>query len=168
MSDTPRTDALAEANAIIKATLRELPVGNVREHTPESIPGRVADLVAENAEISITKSEWVALQKEWFGDKYAAMQPADAVQSRCSDDAERIDGLERELAEQVLCNGKGAEREADLRGKVERLERENAKLLRVADLARDAVESGSVEECYLSLLRDVLAELPNAPAEPRR
>ena len=36
--------------------------------------------------------------------------------------------LERELNEQVVCNGKGAEREADLLGKVDRLERDNARL----------------------------------------
>ena len=40
--------------------------------------------------------------------------------------------LQLELAEQVLCNGKGAEREADLLGKVERLERENARLREAA------------------------------------
>jgi hypothetical protein len=34
--------------------------------------------------------------------------------------------LERELNEQVLCNGKGGEREAGLLVKVDRLERENA------------------------------------------
>jgi hypothetical protein len=37
--------------------------------------------------------------------------------------------LEIELNEQVACNGKGAEREAALLGKVERLERENARIL---------------------------------------
>lgn len=36
--------------------------------------------------------------------------------------------LERELNDQVVCNGKGAERESDLLGKVERLERDNAQL----------------------------------------
>jgi len=36
--------------------------------------------------------------------------------------------LEREVMEQCLLNGKGSEREAALLGKVERLERENAKL----------------------------------------
>jgi hypothetical protein len=36
--------------------------------------------------------------------------------------------LERELNEQCVLNGKGAQREAALLGKVERLERENARL----------------------------------------
>jgi hypothetical protein len=42
------------------------------------------------------------------------------------------------------------------------LERENALLKRVAQLARDAVEAGAVDECYLSLLRDAVSALPNA------
>ena len=46
--------------------------------------------------------------------------------------AARIEELERELNEQVVCNGKGAEREADLLGKVERLEREIARLREAA------------------------------------
>ena len=47
--------------------------------------------------------------------------------------------LERELNEQVLCNGKGAEREADLLGKVERLEREIARLREAGKALRDAL-----------------------------
>ena len=39
--------------------------------------------------------------------------------------------LERDLNEQVVCNGKGAEREADLLGKLDRLERENARLSKI-------------------------------------
>ena len=39
----------------------------------------------------------------------------------------KIQQLEEEIHEQCVLNGKGAEREADLLGKVERLERENAK-----------------------------------------
>ena len=41
-------------------------------------------------------------------------------------------------------------------------------LLRVAELARDAVDAGAIDECYLSLLRDALAALPNTPSLPRR
>ena len=47
------------------------------------------------------------------------------------------------------------------------LERENNRLHRVAKLARDAVEAGAIDECYLSLLRDALDALPNAASEPR-
>lgn len=39
----------------------------------------------------------------------------------------KIQQLEEEIHEQCVLNGKGAEREADLLGKIERLERENAK-----------------------------------------
>ena len=39
-----------EARAIIAATLKALPVGYLPAHTPESIPERVADLVARYAE----------------------------------------------------------------------------------------------------------------------
>jgi len=39
-----------ELRAIIDATLRALPVGNVRTHTPDSIPERVGDLVKAHAD----------------------------------------------------------------------------------------------------------------------
>jgi ribosomal protein S12 methylthiotransferase accessory factor YcaO len=42
----------------------------------------------------------------------------------------KIKQLEEELHEQCVLNGKGAEREAALLGKLERLERENAELHR--------------------------------------
>jgi chromosome segregation ATPase len=38
-----------DARAIIDATLKALPVGYIPAHTPESLPGRVADLVSELA-----------------------------------------------------------------------------------------------------------------------
>lgn len=44
-------------------------------------------------------------------------------------------------------------------------ERENARMKRVVGLARDAVESGAVDECYLSLLRDAVSALPNVQAQ---
>jgi hypothetical protein len=40
----------AALRAIIDATLRELPVGNVLTHTPDSIPERVGDLVKAHAD----------------------------------------------------------------------------------------------------------------------
>ena len=55
-----------------------------------------------------------------------------ALEELSAAQGERVLELERELAEQVLCNGKGAEREADLLGKVERLEREIACLREAA------------------------------------
>jgi hypothetical protein len=36
-----------DARVIIDATLKALPVGYIPAHTPESLPGRVADLVSE-------------------------------------------------------------------------------------------------------------------------
>ena len=36
-----------DARAIISATLKALPVGYIPAHTPESLPGRVADLMGE-------------------------------------------------------------------------------------------------------------------------
>jgi hypothetical protein len=38
-----------DARAIIDAALKALPVGYIPAHTPESLPGRVADLVSELA-----------------------------------------------------------------------------------------------------------------------
>jgi len=52
-------------------------------------------------------------------------------------------------------------------GLARELERENAQMKRVVGLARDAVESGAVDECYLSLLRDAVSALPNAQVQRR-
>jgi len=43
-----------------------------------------------------------------------------------------------------------------------RLREREAKVGRVLDLVRDAVEAGAIGECYLSLLRDAMSALPNA------
>ena len=51
---------------------------------------------------------------------------------------------------------------------VEGYRAEVSRLQRVADLARDAVESGAVDECYLSLLRDAVSALANVKAQTRR
>ena len=70
MSDTPRTDARVfdsdlvsaafarelerknnELVEILARSLAELPVGNIRTHTPESIPERVGYLVSANTEL---------------------------------------------------------------------------------------------------------------------
>jgi hypothetical protein len=40
-------DERNDARAIIDAALKALPVGYIPAHTPESLPGRVADLVSE-------------------------------------------------------------------------------------------------------------------------
>ena len=37
---------------------------------------------------------WKPLQREWFGDRYAAMQPWDAVRARMEDNAARVKRLE--------------------------------------------------------------------------
>jgi hypothetical protein len=45
---------------IINDTLRELPVGNISTHTPESIPERVGHWVKESAEECRLREEWEA------------------------------------------------------------------------------------------------------------
>ena len=45
---------------IIHDTLRELPVGNISTHTPESIPERVQDWVKEAAEECRLREKWEA------------------------------------------------------------------------------------------------------------
>lgn len=37
---------------------------------------------------------WPELQREWFGDKYAAMQPLEAVRARIEDTEARIKGID--------------------------------------------------------------------------
>ncbi len=66
----------AALRAIIDATLRALPVGNVRTHTPDSIPERVGDLVkahadelADNEQLRKDKArlDWLADPKNTIG-----------------------------------------------------------------------------------------------------
>ena len=45
---------------IIRDTLRELPVGNISTHTPESIPERVGHWVRESAEECRLREQWEA------------------------------------------------------------------------------------------------------------
>ena len=107
--------------AILQRSLAELPVGNIRTHTPESIPERIGDLVGANAE------------------------------------------LERELNEQVVCNGKGAEREADMLGKVERLECEIARLREALRAVGDLCTTD--HESKERFIARVLLCLPNVQAQ---
>jgi hypothetical protein len=51
-----------------------------------------------------------------------------------------LKSLSQNEIEQVVCNGKGAEREAGLLGKVDRLERENARLQMELDASCNAEE----------------------------
>lgn len=71
--------------------------------------------------------------------------------------------LEIELNEQVTCNGKGAEREAALLGKVERLERENARMI---ELLREAIPTidGDMADAWRTGLKQHISDclkLPN-------
>ena len=76
--------------------------------------------------------KFLAIHNSWRrGDETVGMQnPTDI--GAAIDDAVNLlgkyDELEKEIHEQCGLNGKGAEREADLLGKVERLERENKRL----------------------------------------
>ncbi len=63
----------------------------------------------------------------------------------------KIKQLEEELHEQCVLNGKGSEREANLLGKVERLERENA-ALRTA-----AVEVCAIARVWVTVWGDKLS-----------
>ena len=74
--------------------------------------------------------KFLAIHNSWRrGDETVGMQnPTDI--GAAIDDAVNLlgkyDELEKEMHEQCVLNGKGAEREADLLGKVERLEKDNA------------------------------------------
>lgn len=74
--------------------------------------------------------KFLAIHNSWRrGDETSEMQnPTDI--GAAIDDAinllRKYDELETEVHEQCVLNGKGAEREADLLGKVERLEKDNA------------------------------------------
>lgn len=73
-----------------------------------------------------------------------------------ADQGERILSLERELAR---LRGEIAHLVSALGNHgstMQSLLDENARLRRIESLARDAVEAGAVDECYLSLLRDAL------------
>lgn len=41
-------------------------------------------------ETAVSQAEWEPLQKEWFGDKYAAMQPVDAIRAKVEDLEEEV------------------------------------------------------------------------------
>ena len=76
--------------------------------------------------------KFLAIHNSWRrGDETVGMQnPTDI--GAAIDDAVNLlgkyDELEKEIHEQCVLKGKGAEREADFLGKVERLERENKRL----------------------------------------
>jgi len=76
--------------------------------------------------------KFLAIHNSWRrGDETIEMQnPTDigAAIDDAIDLLSKYDELETEVHEQCVLNGKGAEREADLLGKVERLERENKRL----------------------------------------
>ena len=76
--------------------------------------------------------KFLAIHNSWRrGDETVEMQnPTDigAAIDDAIDLLSKYDELETEIHEQCVLNGKGAEREAALLGKVERLERENKRL----------------------------------------
>lgn len=57
----------------------------------------------------------------------------------------KIQQLEEEIHEQCVLNGKGAEREADLLGKVERLEKDNAILQKKYNILFQYMTDANVE-----------------------
>jgi hypothetical protein len=93
-----------------------------------------------------------------------------ALEDLSADQGERVFELELELNDQVLCNGRGAEREADLLGKVERLEREIARLREALNNIVNMHEGNSEEcdysrsttlLCVAAVARSALSSLPN-------
>ena len=106
--------------------------------------------------------------------QFSKLQPPPLFELVPSDIARE---LERELAEQVTLNGKGAEREADLRGRVERLERfldeAKSEMIAVAKLfdLDDTVSGESLTDYVRRQLAAVTAErdeLRNALVLARR
>lgn len=57
----------------------------------------------------------------------------------------KIQQLEEEIHEQCVLNGKGAEREADLLGKVQRLEKDNAILKKKYNILFQYMTDANVE-----------------------
>lgn len=55
---------------------------------------KVKGLLARVRQLESEWSGWPALQREWFGDRYAAMQPLDAVRARIEDSEARVKRLE--------------------------------------------------------------------------
>lgn len=55
---------------------------------------RIEWVCAIKKQLEAEWSGWEPLQKEWFGDKYAAMQPWDAVCARIEDSEARVKRLE--------------------------------------------------------------------------
>lgn len=58
---------------------------------------RSGDLLARVKQLESEWAGWPELQREWFGGKYAAMQPWDAVRARIEDSEARVQRLEEAL-----------------------------------------------------------------------
>lgn len=77
----------ARMRAIIDATLSALPVGNVRTHTPDSIPERVADLVKAHAD-ELAENEQLRKDKarlDWLDRNALLRQRTLAIMERDGD-----------------------------------------------------------------------------------
>lgn len=86
MAEATRQSERADAaEAIIAATLRELPVGNINTHMPESLAERVAYLVKEHAE---------AEQRAEVAEAYvqALEEVCDSEQLKCAQSSARQQG----------------------------------------------------------------------------
>lgn len=57
-----------------------------------------SNLLARAKRLEKDWDAWPDLQREWFGDKYAAMQPMEAVRARIEDSEARIKRLEEALS----------------------------------------------------------------------
>jgi hypothetical protein len=112
----------AALRAIIDATLRALPVGNVRTHTPDSIPERVGDLVKAHAD-ELADNEQLRKDNARLR---AALERIVALGARMPEDAEEVC-----IAKAAL--SPSGERETRLIGTVEELRKDKARLDWLAD-----------------------------------
>jgi hypothetical protein len=85
-----------EAREIVAATLKALPIGYIPSHTPDSLPGRVADLLSQFAEAARQRDELLEACKECD----------EAFGKFCPDPDSRY-GMAWQAVEAAIASGKG-------------------------------------------------------------
>ena len=93
--------------------------------------------------------KFLAIHNSWRrGDETVGMQNPTEIGAAIDDAVNlllKYDELEKEIHEQCVLNGKGAEREADLLGKVERLEKDNVILKKKYNILFQYLTDANVE-----------------------
>jgi hypothetical protein len=89
---------LIEFLKIINDTLRELPVGNISTHTPESIPERVGHWVRESAEECRLREQWEACADMLFAwaDELKCGTLNQAIYEAVCEDIKKYEELKKE------------------------------------------------------------------------